>query len=162
MTGARVRVERRRELAAPASAVWAWMRASPALPLFTVNVFHRAAAGREPGPLAVGRRIDVEHRFFGRREARVARIARLAAFADGGGEIGWGETKTDGEDWFPHGQHIEVHPLGSARSRLVNRLRGSFRLPGARIWLVPWYRHVLPLILDAENAQIARATECAS
>ena len=159
MTGARVRVERCRDLAAPASAVWAWMCASPALPLFTVNVFHLAATRREPGPLVVGSRIDIEHRFFGRRELRAARIARLAGFADGGGEIGWGEIKAEGADWFPHGQHVAVRALGPERSRLTNTLRGSFRLPGAGWWLVPWYRHVLPRILDAENAQVARALE---
>jgi len=159
VTGARVHLERRRELAAPASTVWTWMSAAPGLPLFTVNLFHHAAVLRAPGPLGVGSRVDVEHRFFGRREARVARIARLCAHADGGGEIGWGEVKADGDDWFPHGQHLEVRALGEGRSLLVNRLRGSFRLPGAGVWLVPWYRHVLPLVLDAENAQVARAVE---
>jgi len=159
VTGARVHVERRRELAAPASTVWAWMHAAPGLPLFTVNVFHHAAVLGAPGPLAVGSRVEVEHRFCGRREARVARIARLAAHADGGGEIGWGEVKAAGDDWFPHGQHLEVRALDGGRSLLLNRLRGSFRLPGARWWLVPWYRHVLPLVLDAENAEVARAVE---
>jgi hypothetical protein len=144
VTGARVHVERCRELAAPAAAV---------------NVFHHAATCRDRGALAVGSRVEIEHRFVGRRELRVARIARLADFADGGGEIGWGEIKAEGDDWFPHGQHLAVQVLGPTRCRLVNRLRGSFRLPGAEWWLVPWYRHVLPRILDAENAQVARAVE---
>lgn len=150
---------RSRELRADADHVWAWMLDASRLDVFRVNVFHADArlADAAPAELAVGSRVRIDHRFLFARELREARITRLEPFA-----LAWTETKPEGDDWFPHSQRFVLTPRGPDRCLLENTLHGAFRLRGARWWLTPWYRHVLPRILDAENRAIAAATERAA
>ena len=151
MTEAAVRVERTARLFAPAERVWEWMCDARTLTLFHLNVFH-AHAECDEAELAPGVRVRIDHKLGWKRERRVARISKLEPF-----EIAWAEVKEEGEDWFPHFQRFTLTPDGP-ECRLRNALRGTFRLPGARWWLVPWYRHVLPRVLDHENRAIAAAT----
>jgi len=123
------------------------------LELFLGNVFHWSAACNAD-TLEVGTEILIDHALLWRREARIARITELEPFT-----IAWTEIKATGEDWFPHFQRFEVTAIADDRCRVHNTLKGRFRLPGARWWLVPWYRHVLPLVLHAENRRLARACE---
>lgn len=153
MSGIGVTVERERVVKASAERVWAWVCDGRELGVFQVNVFH-ARAESDGGPLAVGSRVRIEHRLGLARELREARVTALAPW-----EIAWSETRVGGSDWFPHAQRLVLVPLGPGACRLTNTLRGTFRLPGAGWWLVPWYRHVLPAVLDLENRRIARAVE---
>lgn len=148
-----IRIERRREIRAPVERVWSWMCDARGLQLFRVNVFHAAAASDEPA-LRVGGQIRIEHRLLLAREKRLARITELRPYA-----LAWVETLGERRDWFPHAQRFELHAGEGARCTLRNTLSGTFRLLGARWWLLPWYRQLLPRILDLENRRIARATE---
>lgn len=138
MQGARIRLSRQREIRAPAERVWDWMRDARGLGLFRVNVFHARAETIAP-ELGVGARVQILHRLGFASELREARLTALAPF-----EIAWAETKIGGADWFPHAQRFILDPLDPQRCRVENTLEGTFRLPGARWWLLPWYRHVLP------------------
>lgn len=151
MKGAHVSTVRERVLDAPIDRVWRWMCDPEALDLFRVNPFHRSAelVGDE---LARGSDVVVDHVLGPVHERRVAHVSTLRPY-----EIGWSELEADGDDWFPHSQNLVLTAAGSERCRLVNSLRGSFHLRGARWWLVPWYRHVLPWVLELENRAIARA-----
>jgi len=151
--GAAVDVQRSRVLRAPVERVWAWMCEPARLELFRVNPFHAEAACGD-AELRVGSRVRMEQRLGPWREPRIARVATLRRY-----ELAWSEVRADAEDWFPHSQRFTLEPRDGSACVLTNRLRGSFHLPGAGWWLMPWYRHVLPLVLDVENRRIARATE---
>ena len=153
MKGAAVHVERCRVIGASADEVWEWMCDAERLALFGVNLFH-AEASCNDRELRVGSQVHVEHHLGIRRELRIARISTLRPF-----EIAWSEVKAEGRDWFPHHQKLVLTPRGKKSCELKNTLRGSFNLRGARWWLVSWYRHVLPFVLDMENRSIASATE---
>lgn len=139
------------ELEFPAQRVWDWILDTSSLGLFQVNLFH-ARAQTDASRLEVGSRVDIWHRLGLRKELRVARIARLEPY-----EISWSEVKAEGSDGFPHYQSFRLEPLGQARCRLHNHLRGTLHLFAARLWLLWWYRPFLPRILDLENRAIERA-----
>jgi len=153
MNGANVNLKRHRVINAPAGEVWEWMCDPSSLDLFRVNVFHVDAEfdGEE---LQVGSQVRVEHNLGIRREMRIARISTLRPF-----EIAWGEIKAEGKDWFPHYQKLVLTARGEGSCEIHNTLRGTFNLPGAKWWLLSWYRYFLPLVLDSENRKIASATE---
>ncbi len=153
MSGGAVDVTRHRTIRASAEDVWEWMCEPKSLDLFQVNPFHASAEGTDP-ELRIGSRVRVLHAFGVHREMRIARISILRPF-----EIAWSEVKADAKDWFPHNQRYHVSAQGDGTCILTNRLRGTFFLPGAKWWLVSWYRFVLPLVLDWENRRIAAANE---
>ena len=148
-----VAIERRRSIGAPIERAWHWLTSAPGWPLFTVNLFHVSAACDDAG-LRLGSRIQIVHRLGPAREWRVARVTHLEPFV-----IAWSELKAEGRDWFPHSQRFALESDGPGRCTLHNGLRGTFHLAGASWWLLPWYRYVLPWILDAENRKIAAAIE---
>src|SRR5262249_13182738 len=71
--------------------------------------------------------------------------------------VAWGELQEHGIDRFPHSQSFTVVPLDAQSCLDINRLRGQFRIPGARYWFLPLYSQLAPRILDYENRRIAAA-----
>ena len=143
--------ERQRRIPASEERVWSWISDPSHAGVFELNLFH-ASAQACGSTRAPGERIVIEHRFGPWRELREARITAWTRPA-----IAWAETTSEGRDWFPHAQRLELRTLSEGRCELVNRLVGTFRLRGATWWLVPWYRHVLGLLLDQENRRLERA-----
>ena len=151
MGGAAVKVQRERLIQAPIESVWKWICDPKGLALFRANIFH-VDAESDARELRVGSQVRITHALGLRREMRIARIATLRRF-----EIAWSEVREEGRDWFPHHQRLVLSTAPDGACVLTNTLHGTFRLPGARWWLVSWYRFVLPLVLAAENRRIARA-----
>src|SRR5215510_6562638 len=142
--------ERCLRLNASADTVWGWM--ADVRRLLSLNIFHVAVAYSEP-VMQVGLRVPVLHHIWGLyRQTRIARIRAYRKYF-----VAWGELQEHGIDRFPHSQSFRVVPLDAQSCLLVNRLRGQFRIPGARYWFLPLYRQLAPRILDDENRRIAAA-----
>ncbi|MFT7620500.1 MAG: hypothetical protein ACI97A_004157 [Planctomycetota bacterium] len=120
------------------------------LSVFTTNIFHRTASTHN-STIDAGVRILIEHAFGPYRELRDARIIRCEKY-----ELAWTETKATGPDWFPHSQRLRLVEDDDGNCVIYNRIDGAFRWPGARWWLIWWYRWILAVILDAENRKIGR------
>ena len=142
--------ERCLQINASADTVWSWM--ADARRLLSLNIFHVAI----PYPEAVTRAglcIPIMHHVWGLyRQTRIARIRAYRKYF-----VAWGEFQEHGLDRFPHSQSFTVVPLDEQSCLVVNRLRGQFRIPGARYWFLPLYRQLAPRILDYENRRIAAA-----
>jgi hypothetical protein len=97
--------------------------------------------------------VPIMHHIWGLyRQIRIARIRVHRKYF-----VAWGELQEHGLDRFPHSQSFMVVPLDTHTCLVVNRLRGQFRIPGARYWFLPLYRQLAPRILDYENRRIAAA-----
>ena len=112
---------------APADAVFESLL-DPAF-VFSLNLFHRAV-DCDTSMLRRGSVARIDHRFFGlRRELRIARVHRCTDY-----RVAWGELADRGHDVFPHSQSFTIRPLSKACCAVVNELRGTFLLMGARFW----------------------------
>jgi len=142
--------ERCLRINASADTVWGWM--ADARRLLSLNIFHTAVV--YPGPvMQAGLRVPIPHHIWGLyRQTRIARIRAYRKYF-----VAWGELQEHGIDRFPHSQSFTVVPLDAQSCLIVNRLRGQFRIPGARYWFLPLYRQLAPRILDYENRRIAAA-----
>ena len=97
--------------------------------------------------------VPIPHHIWGLyRQTRIARIRAYRKYF-----VAWGEFQEHGLDRFPHSQSFTVVPVDDESCLVVNRLRGQFRIPGARYWFLPLYRQLAPRILDYENRRIAAA-----
>ncbi len=97
--------------------------------------------------------VPIPHHIWGLyRQTRLARIRAYRKYF-----VAWGELQEHGFDRLPHSQSFTVVPLDAQSCLVVNRLRGQFRIPGARYWFLPLYRQLAPRILDYENRRIAAA-----
>jgi hypothetical protein len=142
--------ERRLYINASADTVWHWM--ADVRRLLCLNIFHTAVDYPEPVTQA-GLRVPIQHNVcWLYRQTRMAHIRTYRRYC-----VAWGERQEHGVDRFPHSQSFTVVPLDARSCVIVNRLRGTFRLPGARYWFLPFYRRLAPRILDHENRQIAVA-----
>jgi hypothetical protein len=142
--------ERCLRINASADTVWGWM--ADARRLLSLNIFHVAVAYPEP-VMQAGLRVPIPHRIWGLyRQTRIARIRAYRKYF-----VAWGELQEHGIDRFPHSQSFTVIPLDAQSCLVINRLRGQFRIPGARYWFLPLYRQLAPRILDYENRRIAAA-----
>ena len=142
--------ERGLQINASADTVWDWM--ADARRLLSLNIFHVAVPYPEPVTRA-GLCVPIMHHIWGLyRQTRIARIRAYRKYF-----VGWGELQEQGLDRFPHSQSFTVVPLDAQTCLVVNRLRGQFRIPGARYWFLPLYRQLAPRILDYENRRIAAA-----
>ena len=140
--------ERCLQINAPADTVWYWM--TDARRLLSLNIFHVAVTYPEP-VTRVGLCVPIMHHIWGLyRQIRTARIRAYRKYF-----VAWGELQEHGLDRFPHSQSFTVVPLDLQTCLVVNRLRGQFRIPGARYWFLPLYRQLAPRILDYENRRIA-------
>jgi hypothetical protein len=118
--------------------------------LLSLNIFHVAVTYPEP-VMRVGLCVPIMHHIWGfYRQIRIARIRAYRKYF-----VAWGEFQKHGLDRFPHSQSFTVVPLDPQTCLVVNRLRGQFRIPGARYWFLPLYRQLAPCILDYENRRIA-------
>ena len=142
--------ERCLQIKASADIVWDWM--ADARRLLSLNLFHVAVTCPEP-VMQVGLCVPIMHHIWGLyRQTRIARIRAYHKYF-----VAWGELQEHGLDRFPHSQSFTVVPLDEQSCLVVNRLRGQFRIPGARYWFLPLYRRLAPRILDYENRCIAAA-----
>ena len=142
--------ERFLQINASADTVWDWM--ADARRLLSLNIFHVAVTYPEP-VMQAGLCIPIMHHIWGLyRQTRIARIRAYRKYF-----VAWGELQEYGLDRFPHSQSFTVVPLDEQTCLVVNRLRGQFRIPGARYWFLPLYRQLAPRILDYENRRIAAA-----
>jgi hypothetical protein len=142
--------ERRLQINASADTVWDWM--ADARRLLSLNIFHVAVMYSEP-VMQAGLCVPIVHHIWGLYcQTRVARIRAYRKYF-----VAWGELQEHGFDRFPHSQSFTVVPLDAQTCLVVNRLRGQFRIPGARYWFLPVYRQLAPRILDYENRRIATA-----
>ena len=142
--------ERRRRINASADMVWRWM--ADVRRLLRLNIFHAAVEYPEP-VMQAGLRIPIRHNIFGLyRQTRLARIRAYRKYF-----VAWGEPQEHGTDRFPHSQSFTVVSLDAQSCLVINRLRGQFRIPGARYWFLPLYSQLAPRILDYENRRIAAA-----
>jgi hypothetical protein len=142
--------ERCLQINVSADTVWDWM--ADARRLLSLNIFHAAVPYPEPVTRA-GLCIPIMHHIWGLyRQTRIARIRAYRKYF-----VAWGEFQEHGLDRFPHSQSFTVVPLDEQSCLVVNRLRGQFRIPGARYWFLPLYRQLAPRILDYENRRIAEA-----
>jgi hypothetical protein len=142
--------ERCLRINASADTVWGWM--ADVRRLLSLNIFHTAVAYPEP-VMQAGLCVPIPHHIWGLyRQTRIARIRAYRQYF-----VAWGELQERGIDRFPHSQSFTVVPLDAQSCLIVNRLRGQFRIPGARYWFVPLYRQLAPRILDYENRRIAAA-----
>jgi len=135
---------------ASADTVWSWM--ADVRRLLELNIFHAAIEYPEP-VLRAGLQVPIRHNICGLyRQTRLARIRAYRKYF-----VAWGELQEHGIDRFPHSQSFTVVPLDAQSCLVINRLRGQFRIPGARYWFLPLYRQLAPRILDYENRRIAAA-----
>jgi hypothetical protein len=142
--------ERCLQITASADTVWDWM--ADARRLLSLNIFHVAVAYPEP-VMRAGLCVPIMHHIWGPyRQIRIARIRVHRKYF-----VAWGELQEHGLDRFPHSQSFTVVPLDTQTCLVVNRLRGQFRIPGARYWFLPLYRQLAPRLLDYENRCIAAA-----
>ena len=142
--------ERGLQINASADTVWGWM--ADARRLLSLNIFHTSVAYPEP-VMQAGLRVPIPHHIWGLyRQTRIARIRAYHKYF-----VAWGELQEHGIDRFPHSQSFTVVPLDAQSCLIINRLRGQFRIPGARYWFLPLYRLLAPRILDDENRRIAAA-----
>ena len=142
--------ERRMRINASADTVWSWM--ADVRRLLELNIFHAAIEYPEP-VLRAGLQVPIRHNICGLyRQTRLARIRAYRKYF-----VAWGELQEHGIDRFPHSQSFTVVPLDAQSCLVINRLRGQFRIPGARYWFLPLYRQLAPRILDYENRRIAAA-----
>ena len=142
--------ERCLQINASADAVWDWM--ADARRLLSLNIFHVAVTYPEP-VMRAGLCVPIRHHIWGLyRQMRLARIRAYRKYF-----VACGEFQQHGFDLFPHSQSFTVVPLDTQTCLVVNRLRGQFRIPGARYWFLPLYRQLAPRILDYENRRIAAA-----
>ena len=140
--------ERCLRINASADTVWSWM--ADVRRLLSLNIFHVAVAYPEP-VMQAGLRVPIPHHIWGLyRQTRIARIRAYRKYF-----VAWGELQEHGIDRFPHSQSFTVVPLDAQSCLIINRLRGQFRIPGARYWFLPLYRQLAPRILDYENRRIA-------
>lgn len=127
-----------RELPFARERVWRWMLDHPA-ELLALDPFH-ARVEAPPLPLERGVRIPIDHEFpFGYRERRDARINALRPYV-----IGFGEVRNRGYDAFPHSYRFKLGEAEPNRTILCFDIRGRFRLPAARFWLVPVFDQIAP------------------
>jgi hypothetical protein len=120
--------------------------------LLRLNIFHTGVEYPEP-VIQAGLQVPIRHNIFGLyRRTRIARIRAYRKYF-----VAWGEFQEYGTDWFPHSQSFTVVPLDAQSCLVINRLRGQFRIPGARYWFLPLYKQLAPRILDCENRRIAAA-----
>ena len=142
--------ERRLQINASADMVWRWM--ADVRRLLGLNIFHAAVDYPEP-VTRVGLQVPIRHNICGLyRQTRLARIRAYRKYF-----VAWGELQEHGIDRFPHSQSFTVVPLEAQSCVIINRLRGQFRIPGARYWFLPLYSQLAPRILDYENRRIAAA-----
>jgi hypothetical protein len=142
--------ERRLQINASADTVWRWM--ADVRHLLGLNIFHTAVEYPEP-VMQAGLQVPIRHNICGLyRQTRLARIRAYRKYF-----VAWGELQEHGTDRFPHSQSFTVVPLEAQSCLVINRLRGQFRIPGARYWFLPLYRQLAPRILDYENRRIAAA-----
>ena len=140
--------ERRLQINAPADMVWRWM--ADVRRLLGLNIFHAAVDYPEP-VMRAGLQVPIRHNICGLyRQTRLARIRAYRKYF-----VAWGELQEHGIDRFPHSQSFTVVPLDAQSCVIINRLRGQFRIPGARYWFLPLYSQLAPRILDYENRRIA-------
>ena len=142
--------ERRRRINASADTVWDWM--ADVRRLLGLNIFHAAVEYPEP-VMQTGLQVPIRHNICGLyRQTRLAHIRAYRKYF-----VAWGELQEHGIDRFPHSQSFTVVPLDAQNCLIINRLRGQFRIPGARYWFLPLYSQLAPRILDSENRRIAAA-----
>jgi len=147
--------ERRLQINASADTVWRWM--ADVRHLLGLNIFHAAVDYPEPVTRA-GLQVPIRHNICGLyRQTRLARIRAYRKYF-----VAWGELQEYGTDRFPHSQSFTVVPLDAQNCLIINRLRGQFRIPGARYWFLPLYSQLAPRILDSENRRIAAAVAALS
>jgi len=142
--------ERRLQINASADTVWCWM--ADVRRLLGLNIFHAAVEYPEP-VMRAGLQVPIRHNICGLyRQTRLARIRAYRKYF-----VAWGELQEHGLDRFPHSQSFTVVPLEAQSCLVINRLRGQFRIPGARYWFLPLYSQLARRILDYENRRIAAA-----
>jgi hypothetical protein len=142
--------ERRLQIHASADTVWGWM--TDVRRLLQLNIFHVAVESAAP-VMQAGVRVPIRHNVCGLyRRTRVAHIRVYRKYF-----VAWGELQEGGTDRFPHSQSFTVVPIEAQSCLVINRLRGTFRLPGARYWFLPFYGWLAPRLLDYENQRIAAA-----
>jgi hypothetical protein len=136
----------------PADSAWEWM--SDTRRLLGLNIFHRPVDYPET-VTEKGIVVPVEHSFFGLfRQKRIARVHTYRRYF-----VAWGEFAAKGFDLFPHSQSFTVRPVDDYSCIIINRLCGRFALPGTKYWLMPFYRKIIPMILDRENHAIRNAVK---
>jgi hypothetical protein len=149
-------IECKRELIVNKSAdeVWEWI--SDVRNIMTANQFHVAAECSEADARnpRVGLEVPIEHEILGRKNYRMARIAKFEDYA-----IAWGERllNQDREDPFPHSEGWLVEALGPNRCRIQNHAR--FRFMGAVGQLIGPYvwDKFIPATLENDLQDVAYA-----
>jgi hypothetical protein len=142
--------ERSIHIAASAETVWQWM--ADVRRLLHLNRFHAAVDYSIP-VMQAGVRVPIQHNVCGiYRRTRIAHIRVYRPYV-----VAWGELQAKGFDPFPHSQAFTIVALDAQHCLVRNRLRGKCTLPGARYWLLPFYRRLAPRLLDEENRRIAAA-----
>ncbi len=132
-----------REVGFSREAVWDWMLTHPC-ELLATEGFH-ARVDPPTLPLRKGDRILIHHELpLGYRERRYARINKLEPYV-----IGFGEVARPGVyDFFPHSYRFRLAELDAARCIVRFDVRGRFRIPGGRVWWMPWFQHTAPRRLE--------------
>jgi hypothetical protein len=149
-------IECKRELIVNKSAdeVWEWIL--DVRNIMTANQFHVAAECSESDARnpRVGLEVPILHEILGRKNHRMARIAKFEDYA-----ISWGERllNQDREDPFPHSEGWLVEALGPNRCRIQNHAR--FRFMGAVGQLIGPYvwDKFIPATLENDLQDVAYA-----